>query len=166
MASLASSIRRPSRAELCPTPCAGLPAGASASPCIVHAAINSWLNGWCTSRRFQRAAGRCCANPHCDGIDALEHYAICPHLRLCASRFLQIPSRPASLARFFGVDGDASAPPTLVAVHIYVARAVVHRHHLQAKTAADAADLLFLYRERLRQLACESPSLRRLLPRL
>ena len=84
----------------------------------------------------------------------------------CASHFLQIPSRPASLARFFGVDGEGSTHPTLIAVHMHTARAVVHRHHLQETAAENDADLLFLYRERLRHLASESSTIRSLIPRL
>ena len=125
-----------------------------------------WLNGWCTTRRFQQAATRCCASPYCDGRDELEHYAVCPHFRRCAAHFLQISFRPASLANFLGVSGEWTVHPALIAVHMYVTRAVVHRHHLQGIHAELDADLHFLYRERLRHLASSDSSLRRLIPRL
>ena len=137
-----------------------------ATPCIVHAVLNTWLNGWCTNRRFQRRLSRCCADPACEGHDELEHYAVCPHLRHGAEVFLDIPSRPASFAIFLRVHSDWKANAVMRALHMYATRAVVHRGHHEAIRACSHADLLHLYRERLRHVACLSRPLRLVIPRL
>ena len=46
-------------------------------PRVRAAALRTALNGWCTSRRFQRA-GRCFLG--CGGQDIVEHYAACPEV--------------------------------------------------------------------------------------
>ena len=121
-------------------------------PCVIFAVINTWLNGWCTARRFQRGEHHCCIG-QCSGADELEHYVMCPFFRGCALHFLDINFRIASLAQFLGVDGVSGHSTVLTAIHMYATRAVVHRHNLQRIYIDDADKLRNLYRERLRHLA-------------
>ena len=134
-------------------------------PCVQHAVMATWLNGWCTARRFQEPVKSCRLHPGCQGADELEHYACCRHLCNCAARFLRIPAQPASLAKFLGVDGRCPAPPAAIAVHMYIARAVVHRVHLDRVNVAGSDDLQHLYRERLRHLFCTAGELASVIPR-
>ena len=135
-------------------------------PCVVHAVVTSWFNGWCTTRRFQLAVIRCRARPECDGRDELEHYAVCRHLRQCAEHFLGIPHRPASLGKFLGVDRDPAEGSAAAALHAYAALAVFNSVHHGNHVVTDTADLLHLYRQGLRHAATVDGRLVGLIPRL
>ena len=43
-------------------------------PCVLHALLITWLNGWCTSRRYQQSVGKYRLCRECEGLDELEHY--------------------------------------------------------------------------------------------
>ena len=42
------------------------------------ALARTWMNGWCTDRRFQRRNSRCVLCSSCTGEDSIEHYLACP----------------------------------------------------------------------------------------
>lgn len=66
--------------------------------------FRTWLNGWCTARRFQQRRARCLLGCHCelDDIcqDSIEHYAHCPVLLEFASNTLHMP--PSCLDNMLG----------------------------------------------------------------
>jgi len=47
-------------------------------PFLVATVIKTWLNGWCTSKRFQLTTLPCFFGCGQDGGDLLEHYRCCP----------------------------------------------------------------------------------------
>jgi len=51
----------------------------STPPRVRAAVLRTWMDGWCTSRRFGRRGGRCAFG--CPlGADAVQHYVCCPRL--------------------------------------------------------------------------------------
>ena len=66
-------------------------------PCVLHAILISWLNGWCTSRRFQEKVGKCRLCVDCDGLDQLEHYIQCPCAWRSAPKFAKLSAAPRSI---------------------------------------------------------------------
>ena len=57
--------------------------------------FRTWLNGWCTARRFQQKGVSCLFGCQCpsihDCIDSIEHYAICPVVQQFARQSLHLP---------------------------------------------------------------------------
>ena len=49
----------------------------AAPPCVIAAVLKTWLNGWCTSRRFQDTGRSCRLCEDCLGEDPMEHYVEC-----------------------------------------------------------------------------------------
>ena len=66
-------------------------------PCVLHALLITWLKGWCTSRRFQQAVGKCRLCRECEGLDELEHYVRCPFAWEAAPRFAKVGVAPTTL---------------------------------------------------------------------
>ena len=67
-------------------------------PCILHAILITWLNGWCTSRRFQQTVGKCRLCRDCDGLDQLEHYVRCPCAWRSAPKFAKLGAAPRTIS--------------------------------------------------------------------
>ena len=66
-------------------------------PCVLYAVLITWLNGWCTSRRYQQSVGKCRLYPECEGLDELEHYVRCPFAWEAAPRFAHLGDAPTTL---------------------------------------------------------------------
>lgn len=72
--------------------------GSALPPFLVIAVLNTWLNGWCTARRFQGRA-RCV---FCGATsDAIEHLAGCPVLRSLFAHHLRTTFN--SMHEFLGI---------------------------------------------------------------
>ena len=53
--------------------------------------FRTWLNGWCTARRFQHKDSKCVFNCECAfSEDSIEHYAFCPIIRRFATQHLHL----------------------------------------------------------------------------
>ena len=51
-------------------------------PCVLWAVVRTWMNGWCTARRFQKRGTRgCLLSAECKGEDSIEHYLRCEVVR-------------------------------------------------------------------------------------
>ena len=63
-------------------------------PRVAHVLFRSWINGWCTARRFQVRHAPClfaCAHRSSDGcFDSIEHYAHCRTIRAFAQNVLHL----------------------------------------------------------------------------
>ena len=52
------------------------------APCVAAVVFRTWLNGWCTKRRFQIRPSECLfACRSCTSEDSIEHDAFCPVVR-------------------------------------------------------------------------------------
>ena len=49
--------------------------GSKLKPCVVAAVLETWVNGWCTSRRFQYHGNVCPFSS--TGEDSIDHFACC-----------------------------------------------------------------------------------------
>ena len=107
-------------------------------PRVRAAIVRTWLNGWCTQRRFQ-SCGSCrwgCLH----GADSIEHYSQCRVLEGLFSRRLRLPALadPAARSERFlllhGARGDE-----LVRCSLWLA--AVYRAHNEARvTGIDFAE--------------------------
>ena len=91
-------------------------------PCVLHALLISWLNGWCTSRRFQCDIGPCRLCRDCNGRDDLEHYLRCPFAWAAAPRLALLGPAPSSLASALlldDIDHDLFAPQATMIFALY-----------------------------------------------
>ena len=121
----------------------------SVPPCVVASLLHSWLNGWCTARRFQQT-GVTCVFGCAECGDELEHYLVCAALWECASRTLHLDAAPRSISRallFTPLHGD-SLPK--LALHNYAAMGA---YNVWKHARPGSANLLDTYRERLRKAA-------------
>ena len=80
---------------------------------VVFVLFRSWLNGWCTARRFQVAQASCllgCIPGSTAGChDSIEHYAHCPVVTHFASHVLHLPHVQVSgLMNFLCLGRDVS----------------------------------------------------------
>ena len=73
-------------------------------PCVAHAVLCTWLNGWATSRRYQQESGGCRFNRDCRGRDEIEHYAACAFFRRSLTTSACIPARSNDIRQFLLVD--------------------------------------------------------------
>ena len=65
------------------------------SPRLAGVLFRSWLNGWCTGRRYQVRTGRCllgCTNDTQECQDSIEHYAHCIVVSNFGMETLHLPS--------------------------------------------------------------------------
>ena len=108
-------------------------------PCVLYCLINTWFNGWCTSRRFQ-VSGKCLLDAQCAGEDSLEHYAICSYHWKVFSKRLRRSCHPYSISRFFGLDADTIDDMVLHVCHIYAVRRGVDIQHRGTNGAAAGDD--------------------------
>ena len=71
----------------------------------------TWLNGWCTARRFQQSA-QCtfCGR----GEDSIEHFSRCPTLRELGSRRLQFGLCQQEPLRWLLLDGNIADSRDLI----------------------------------------------------
>ena len=122
-------------------------------PCVIAAVLNTWFNGWCTSRRFQEPEQPCRILTEHEGADSIEHYACCSGAWESAARHLGISARPRSLARFLGVAPAPGDSAVLSALHMYIVRSLFNAVRagelLPSRTLEDCSAR---YRERLRFL--------------
>ena len=103
-------------------------------PCVTWAVIRTWLNGWCTMRRFQnRQSNSCLLACSCKGEDSIEHYLRCPVVRSIAREKVglgDIKSDPGYLLLF-----DENREPesiALAATLLYAIYTTTNRQrHLQ-----------------------------------
>ena len=87
--------------------------------CILSAVARSWLNGWCTSRRFQQGTGNCWLSEDCGGDDSLEHYAMCPWSWRASCQRLKIDDSHRCLGRFLLLEPRAHEDVVLLALNLY-----------------------------------------------
>ena len=120
-------------------------------PCVISAVLNTWLNGWCTSRRFQESERPCRILTSHEGADSLEHYSCCSGGWESAAMHLGISDRPRSLARFLGVSLAPGDSPVLIALHMYIVRSLFNAVHAgELSPSPTVEDCSARYRERLR----------------
>ena len=135
----------------------------SVPPRVLHAVLISWLNGWCTARRFQgpRASCRLCAD--CDGTDELEHYACCPFLWSSLPAWSCIPHHPRSLRRFLLLEPGEGDQLAALATVVFAAYGAFNLARCQgARLTRTALRLTIL--ERFRTAMQSSSALRHLWP--
>ena len=96
---------------------------------VVLVLFRTWLNGWCTARRFQVKhaeclfGGRIAHDDEC--LDSIEHYAFCPVLAEFATRRLHLPSLFAKNMLGFlclnrGVDDETRVLQLLFLHSVYI----------------------------------------------
>ena len=131
------------------------------SYCVIASVWRSWLNGWCTGRRFQEECQPCLFDSDCGGSDWLEHYACCPAARRYLSKRLPQPIAAATLIDFLMLGSHAQDDLPLMAVHVYAVHGALN--HIRAgKLCHGAFDLDMLLWERWRAAMTQMPSLQRL----
>eukprot|EP00973_Karenia_brevis_P008973 1215445-Karenia_brevis.AAC.1 len=105
-------------------------------PCVLAALARTWLNGWCTARRFQGEA-RCRLHELCDGDDSLEHYAQCKTAWLWLERRARFKVENRSLARFFVLKPHENDCPVLLAVNLYAVYSTINFFRSQGNRGKD-----------------------------
>ena len=98
-----------------------------APPCVLHALLITFLNGWCTDRRFQKKPRSCLLCDLCTGVDSIEHYAVCPYMWAAAQYKLRISSAHVSLSRFFAVEPARSDDVVILAANTYAVLSVTNQ---------------------------------------
>ena len=94
-------------------------------PCVSYAVLNTWLNGWGTSARFQIQGGCCWLHADCHGSDAIEHYAVCD-CHWDALTATACISPPWMLASFLLLTEDSEARLRVRACHVFAVRNTVN----------------------------------------
>ena len=89
------------------------------------ALLRTYLNGWCTARRFQRT-GAClfCKG----GEDSLEHFSRCPIIRVVANSRMDLNLCASRPLRFFMLDGDVLSRDQILR-HAVFLHAVYRAHN-------------------------------------
>ena len=118
-------------------------------PCVVAAVLRTWLNGWCTSRRFRQPAATFRLFSSCTGGDELEHYAVCPHAWQYLQGKIGICIESPALLQFFVLDGGTEARCIIGAVHIFAVMGAVN-HDRTCGTPVDHGTLRDILWERWR----------------
>ena len=96
------------------------------SPCVMWAVARTWLNSWCTARRFQERGTRgCLLSTDCKGEDSIEHCLRCEVVRAVARKKLRLitcKDHPCDLLLLNGGYSDekhvAKAAALLYAVYV------------------------------------------------
>jgi hypothetical protein len=88
-------------------------------PCVLAALARSWLNGWCTARRFQQGNGKCWLCEECTGDDSIEHYSRCHWSWHTAQRRLRIDSTLRGIGPFLLLESCALKDTPLLALNLY-----------------------------------------------
>ena len=80
------------------------------NPRVAIALFRTWLNGWCTARRFQDYNSSClCQCESANSEDSIEHYAHCPVVVHFAVNKLKLPTHlTTGLRGFLCLDRDVS----------------------------------------------------------
>jgi hypothetical protein len=97
-----------------------------APPCVAAAVLKTWLNGWCTARRFQEPRRSCWLCETCSGDDSLEHYAVCPFAWSYLPSKLRISDSTKTIKRFMLLEPCEGDTPLLLACHVYAVMGVVN----------------------------------------
>jgi len=131
--------------------------GPTLPPFLLHAVINTWLNGWCTEHRFQRQ-GRChfCHGP----TDALEHLSSCIVLKALFRHVFGVAH--SSFAEFLGIGFDRDRFHLQV-LGLHAAKATVEQRQLTLGPVHCSAAALF--RAELQSTARKWPRTRLLVQR-
>ena len=119
------------------------------APCVVAAMLHTWLNGWCTSRRFQGTVVNCvfgCQNAK----DEVERYVICPCLWACAAAALRLSETQVRTGRSLLIAPLAGESVCLLALRNYAA---LGSYNLFRQGQHCNSTLLQVYRERVRKAA-------------
>ena len=71
------------------------------SPRVAAVVFRTWLNGWCTGRRFQNPALKCqlACSPNAD--DSIEHYMRCPVVAGFSQACLHLDANTGDIAQSF-----------------------------------------------------------------
>jgi len=126
--------------------------------CVIAAVWRSWLNGWCTSRRFQDECQPCLFDSDCGGSDCLEHYSCCPAARRYLSKRLPRLISAATLIDFLMLGSHNQDDLPFLAVHVYAVYGALN--HIRAGQMRHGAfDLDMLLWERWRAAMMQMPSL-------
>ena len=119
------------------------------APCVLAALLHTWLNGWCTTRRFQQQASGCLFG--ClDGADEVEHYTICPRIWQCAEQCLKLNPMSVSTSRSLLATPQPNDNMTLLALHNFAALGC---HNYLKHNPGSSSSLLQIYKERVRKAA-------------
>ena len=107
-----------------------------APPRVANALFRTWLNGWCTARRFQVKKARCVfecplgSNNECQ--DSIEHYTHCRVIRNFALETLKLPPHvvgtPMGLLCLRGLVEDETRTIQLLLVYAVYTAANIIRH--------------------------------------
>ena len=130
--------------------------------CVISAVWKSWLNGWCTSRRFQEECGACILDATCGGADCLEHYAVCPAARRYLYTWVPQSNGETSIQRFLLFEPLRGDVLPFMALHIYAVYGAVN-HVRAGKLPHDSFNLDILLWERWRAAMSQKPALQALL---
>ena len=124
------------------------------------ALVRTWLNGWCTKRRFQQQ-GPCvfcgCAE------DSLEHFTCCQIVRQTGLILASIPRRGSDRLSFLLLDGAAPAGESLVR-HVTFWHTLYRTHNYLRYNATEVAAVPERIRTELRGLLIRHGSLRAAFP--
>ena len=130
---------------------------------VANVLFRTWLNGWCTARRFQMQSSKClfrCAPGSLAGShDSIEHYAHCPAVRDFAIHTLNLPRNVVGdLKGFLGL-GTCLDPQCLVVQQLLVYAVYTAtnrlRHGEAVPNLACMRELLLQY---MHQGAAQSPT--------
>ena len=135
--------------------------GRDVPPSVLHALLITWLNGWCTDRRFQKIPPRgCLLCEACSGEDSIEHYAVCPYMWAAASKRLRLSGTCVSLSRFFVVEPAISDDSIILAANVYAVLSITNKQRANNTRCSDEELPMKLW-EAHRTLSTVHPGLRR-----
>ena len=113
---------------------------AQVPPCVLHALLVSWLNAWCTDRRFQKEPRACVLSEQCKGRDCIAHYAVCEHMWNAAHKKLKVSMSRCSISRFFALEPLINDDCAILAANVYAVLSLTNR--LRASNMRCSADSL------------------------
>ena len=93
------------------------------SPKFLSAVFLTWMNAWCTSRRFQGVHGRCRFCKIWTTSDDIEHFAQCPLLKALLANFFNL-SKTHTKEQFFILADEAPEVLFIRIVHLYCCKSM------------------------------------------
>ena len=111
-------------------------------PCVSFAVLNTWLNGWGTTRRLNIDIVECWLNCNCKLEDSLEHYATCDlHWEVLRSKTRVEPQR--TFASFLLLAPLTTDELIMLACHVFAVRKAVYTRRLEGiRTSSSTSERL------------------------
>ena len=125
------------------------------------ALVRTWLNGWCTKRRFQQKGA--CLFCHLEE-DSIEHFSCCRLVRKVGQRLTGIPQRVDDRLDFLLLDNSSSLQGLTFTKQVAYLHALYNAHNSLRINAAAAQSAPSQIRNHLRGLLMRHPSLRAAFP--